>query len=100
MRVAGMASKEDELERVAKQRIRTGELPCHPTARMWGSHGTGALCSLCDRPIRPEEVEYEVALAADGDSGRGEHVLRFHLACHAIWQAECVREGGAPAEAT
>ena len=94
-----MASREDELEQVAKERIRTGQLPCHPAARMWGSRGTGVPCSLCDRAIAPEEVEYEVAADADGDSGHAEHILRFHLACHAIWQAQCVRAGGAPAEA-
>jgi ferredoxin len=58
---------------------------------MWGSCGSGAACSLCDQPIRPEEVEYEVA-TPDRAAESGERVLRFHLECHAIWEAECGKE--------
>lgn len=62
-------------------------------SRMWGSHGSGAPCSLCEQPIRPEEIEYEV------DAGERAGTLRFHLTCHAVWQAECIRAGRAPADA-
>lgn len=92
-----MSSRELELQRVAKERIGAGELPCHRYSRMWGSRGSGERCSLCDQAIQPDEVEYEVASATT--EADGEVVLRFHLACHAIWQAECVRSGSAPAEA-
>jgi hypothetical protein len=84
-----MSTSDDELGRVAKRRIDTGELPCHPGARMWGSRGSGATCSLCDRPIRAEEVEYEVA--ADVGVDECERVFHFHISCHAVWQAECAR---------
>jgi len=96
-----MASNDDELGRLAKQRIQAGELPCNPSRRMWGSRGTGAPCSLCGRPIRFEDVEYEVE-APDygaGQVGGAERVLRFHLACHSVWQSECTRAGNACVEA-
>ncbi|HEX4025004.1 MAG TPA: hypothetical protein VHX52_09930 [Steroidobacteraceae bacterium] len=80
---------------MAKQRIQAGELPCNPSRRMWGSRGTGAPCSLCGRPIRIEEVEYEIEVPDEGK----EQVLRFHLACHSIWHSECVRGGSAAADA-
>lgn len=86
---AGMSRGEDELGRLAKRRIEAGELPCYRVTRIWGSHGSGARCSLCDLPIRADEIEYEISL----ESGADEHSLslRFHLACHAVWQAECIR---------
>ena len=90
-----MASIDDELGRLAKQRIQAGELPCDPDRRMWGSRGSGALCSLCGRPIRHEEVEYEIEMPEEG----AERVLRLHLACHSVWQAECMRARDAPANA-
>jgi len=90
-----MSSSDDELGRLAKQRIKAGELPCNASRRMWGSRGTGAPCSLCGRPIRLEDVEYEVEIpeAEVADAEAAQVVLRFHLACHAVWQSECVRVG-------
>lgn len=76
------------LKELAKQRIASGELPCTPTARTWGSRGSGAPCSLCTRPIRSDEVEYEVA-AVDPRGATELPTVRFHLHCHAAWQAEC-----------
>lgn len=90
-----MTCSEHELGLLAKQRIETGELPCYPVRRMWGSHGSGACCSLCDQPIRAEEIEYEVASGPEADEQA--QTLRFHLTCHAIWQAECTRAGGGDA---
>ncbi len=62
-------------------------------SRMWGSYGSGALCALCNRTIGRKEIEYEV------DGGEREWTLRFHLVCHAVWQAECIRAGRARADA-
>ncbi|HEY7929875.1 MAG TPA: hypothetical protein VID71_07685 [Steroidobacteraceae bacterium] len=79
---------DEELKQLAKQRIASGELPCLRTARTWGSHGSGATCSLCARPIQAHEIEYEVA--ADDCGGAAEaRTVRFHLRCHAAWQAQC-----------
>ncbi|HEX4050551.1 MAG TPA: hypothetical protein VHY19_06715 [Steroidobacteraceae bacterium] len=76
------------LKQLAKQRIASGDLPCLPTARTWGSRGSGASCSLCARPIATHEIEYEVA-AVDSPGAAEPCTVRFHLPCHAAWRAEC-----------
>ena len=78
---------ETELRLVARERIAQGRLPCGTALRMWGGHGTEQPCDLRDKPIRPEEVEYEVEVR---DSG-AVHTFRFHILCQSMWQAECVR---------
>lgn len=83
-----MADIDGALKELARQRIATGELPCSPTAPTWGSRGSGAPCSLCKRPIGTEEIEYEVA-AVDPRGIAEATPVRFHLTCHAAWQAEC-----------
>jgi hypothetical protein len=83
-----MAEVDGSLKQLAKQRIASGELPCPPAARTWGSRGSGAPCSLCARPIQPHEIEYEVA-ALESREAAETRTVRFHLRCHAVWQAEC-----------
>ena len=57
---------ETELRLVARERIARGQLPCGATSRMWGGHGSDLPCALCDKPIQPDEVEYEVELRESG----------------------------------
>ena len=76
---------EVSLRRSAQKRIESGELPCDPSARMWGSRGSGAPCALCGQVIGPDEIEYEVEMKAGGAAG----TLQFHRACHTIWHTEC-----------
>jgi hypothetical protein len=62
--------------------VKTGRLPAVDhlgLARLWGGYGSGAPCSLCDEPVRPDEVEYEVETHPSA-------TLRFHQACHETWQ--------------
>ena len=73
------------LKRLAQERIESGQLPCDPSARMWGSRGSGATCVLCGRPIGPDEIEYEVEMRING----APDTLQFHRACHAVWHTEC-----------
>ena len=78
---------ETELRLVARERIARGQLPCGATSRMWSGHGSDLPCALCDKPIQPDEVEYEVELRESGAL----HTIRFHILCQSMWQAECVR---------
>jgi hypothetical protein len=52
---------------------------------MWVSPGTGKLCALCYRAIRPDDVEYEV----EDDLGGLARIYLFHMLCESIWQLEC-----------
>jgi hypothetical protein len=77
---------QQELQRIAQVRFAVGVLPrCSPRATYAG-FGDGKHCSLCNRKIPQQEVEYEV----ECDPGEGKQaLLRFHVLCHEIWQDEC-----------
>ena len=74
----------EELRARARERIEQQLLPRAKPARMWGGRGTGLACNLCDAPIlqsEPEmELEYETPAAIP--------VVRFHLHCQTVWEAE------------
>lgn len=77
---------EKELRPIARERITHGRLPLRASSRFWGGFGTGVTCALCDEPIQPEEIEYEVR-SIDAAA----QTLRFHRVCHCAWQLECRR---------
>ena len=66
-----------------RHRIQHGRLPLVRSRDIVAGYGSGRLCAACDQPIVPAQAEYEVE---DPGSGRR---LRFHTACHALWQSEC-----------
>jgi hypothetical protein len=78
---------EQQLRLIARERIANGQLPREmPPSRMWAGYGTGQSCSLCDKPIQRDEVEYEI------EHPHGPvQTFRFHTVCQAIWQLECAR---------
>ena len=71
-----------ELRRRASDLIARDLLPASIPAHLWAGQGSQQPCSLCDQPIGPEEIEYELE---DPQAGT-ERNYRFHLRCHAIWQ--------------
>jgi hypothetical protein len=62
-------------------------LPGTQSHRYWGGPGSQDPCSLCDQPISPKEVEFEVEVKSDGKKA----TYYFHFLCHAAWQLECAR---------
>ena len=78
---------EAELRPIARERIANRQLPQQAPSQMWGGHGTGQPCALCDKPILPEEIEYELEGHIDGTV----RSFRFHLVCQSVWQLECAR---------
>ena len=72
---------EVELRLKAKERIASGDLACAPPSDVWGAPGSGNRCSLCEKEIGIDEVDYEVSLR--------EALLHFHIFCHGVWQLEC-----------
>jgi hypothetical protein len=73
-----------DMRLLARTRIHSGELPPCEHVTLLGSVGSGASCALCDSPITPREVEYEVELV-----GRRGSRWRFHIRCHAVWRDVC-----------
>jgi hypothetical protein len=79
---------EPGLRALARKRIAQGQLPREAASRMWGGHGTGQRCTLCDSPIQCDEVEFEVEEHRDGTV----QTFRFHMICQSVWQLECARD--------
>jgi hypothetical protein len=56
--------------------------------KSYAGNGTNKACDGCDRPITPENIEYEVDIA--------NRTLRFHRACFTIWQAAEAKTSNLP----
>jgi hypothetical protein len=67
--------------------IRKGRLPRRGPARIWGGPGVGAFCSVCEKPITQDQLEYELESAWDDDTPERDKV-HFHLRCFAAWEFE------------
>ena len=81
---------EEALRPIARERIAKGQLPGGALSRMWGGYGTGKLCSLCDKPIQSDDIEFQVKPIE-----AAVRTLRFHRICHYAWQLECDRDSSA-----
>jgi hypothetical protein len=80
-----MQFDEPELRLEVRRRIAAGRLPCEPQADLWAGAGDGQLCSLCDRLIDSQQIEYELQFGANPET-----VYRFHRICHQLWELECL----------
>jgi len=86
---------ECELHSRVQQRIEEGRLPVAVSNNIYAGYGQEVQCDLCDQPITPDSVEYDV------DDPRGGKCMHFHSACHSAWQQECaLRLTDLPAPAT
>jgi len=74
---------ESELRSRVLERIADGRLPIALSSHIDAGYGVGAQCVLCDQPIAPDKIEYDITGLGSGNC------LRFHFACHAAWQREC-----------
>lgn len=75
-----------ELRTEVRRRIAAGRLPCTPQHYLWAGTGDGQLCSLCDRPINSQQIEYELQFNTNPLTH-----YRFHRICHEAWELECIR---------
>jgi hypothetical protein len=76
---------ENELRLRVLQCIEKGRLRCVMASSIDAGYGTGEQCDVCDQPIAPDKIEYDLTDPHSGES------LHFHVACHAAWQRECAR---------
>ena len=74
-----LTNQEKALFALARQYVATGRLPRTLPASVWAEPGTRDTCSLCQQPIEPAQVEYELV-------GHGGETVHFHMRCHAIWE--------------
>src|ERR1700730_9612346 len=66
---------------LARERIRSGQLPPSLPSNIWAGHGNGHRCAVCDEVISSAERQYEFAVATPG----GHSDYRLHFSCHQAW---------------
>ena len=65
-------------------KLDSGGLPDHIPEQMGGGFGGGHACDACDDPILLGQAEYTYELG-------GGRILRLHIGCARLWQAELLR---------
>ena len=83
------------LRRKAREAVQEGRLPAHLPARTWGGPGAGEICSVCDRKVEKDEMEFEIEFAR-GDGNSGLDKFHLHVRCFAAWEFERRKAGEAP----
>jgi hypothetical protein len=83
---------EEPLREKARQILRDGKLPNRRPDRTWGGPGVGARCSVCDLPVTPDQLEFEIQFARDGDNP-GLDKYHVHIQCFAAFEFERRRDG-------
>ena len=78
---------ERELRKLVRAAFRVVKLPRREPDRVWGGPGVGARCSVCEKPVTRDEVEYELEFAHDG-ANPGLDRYHLHLRCFALWELE------------
>ena len=75
------------LREKARAVIQGGKLPNRHPDRMWGGPGVGADCTICNAPVKRDELEFEIEFARDGDDS-ADGTYHVHIRCFAAWQFE------------
>lgn len=75
-----------ELRTRILDKIRTGKLPQHIPEKLISGFGDGHACDGCDEKIQGAQIEYDVDLP-DG------RLVRLHIGCSGLWQAELLKDG-------
>jgi hypothetical protein len=78
---------EPRLREQARAVIQSGKLPSRNPDRTWGGPGVGATCSVCEKPVTKDQLEFEVQFARDGDNP-GLDKFHVHIRCFAAWEFE------------
>ncbi len=78
---------EARLREQARTAIESGKLPSHAPDRTWGGPGVGAPCSVCEKPVAKDQLEFEVQFARNGDNP-GLDKYHVHIRCFAAWEFE------------
>jgi hypothetical protein len=94
MRLARAAGRQDgeRAENVTRLRqrivdkLQAGVLADRRPEKLGSGFGGGRACDACDDPVLPAQTEYTYG----SPSGR---VLRLHVGCAGLWQAELLRRG-------
>jgi hypothetical protein len=79
---------ESTLRQKAREVIQSGTLPVHRPQRMWGGRGSGAACAICGQRLEPDQFEFELQFASNGEERPGANLCHVHIRCFAAWEFE------------
>ena len=83
------------LREKAREAVQTGKLPARRPDRTWGGPGVGAPCTICDKPVARDEMEFEIQFEHNG-AVPGLDKFHVHVRCFAAWEFERKEAGEAP----
>jgi hypothetical protein len=75
------------LREKARAVIQSGKLPSRRPDHTRGGPGVGASCTVCDLPVKRDELEFEIQFEHDGDNP-GLAKFHVHIRCFAVWELE------------
>ena len=78
---------EEILREKARAAVMNGKLPARRPDRTWGGPGVGAVCTVCNEPVTPSQMEFEIQFSRDGDNP-GLDKYHVHIRCFAAWEFE------------
>jgi hypothetical protein len=78
---------EPRLREQARAVIQSSKLASRNPDRTWGGPGVGAPCSVYEKPVTKEEMEFAIQFARDGDNP-GPDKFHVHIRCYAAWEFE------------
>lgn len=68
----------------AREAIEAGKIPSRWLVRVYAGSGSGVCCAICDRPVEPNQTEFELDFAQDhGGPGAS---ARVHRECCLAWE--------------
>ena len=74
------------VESVLRRKLDAGLLPRQRPEKTIATYGAGEPCTVCDVLIGTTQVEWRLR-------SREAVTHRFHIACHRLWEAECLKRG-------
>lgn len=75
------------LREKARQVVQAGTLPNRRPDRTWGGPGIGSDCTICETPVKHDELEFEIEFARNGDNPHSD-TYHLHARCFEAWQLE------------
>jgi hypothetical protein len=79
--------EEQALRAKAREALKTAKLPHRRPDRTWGGPGIGVACTVCDLPVKRDELEFQIEFARDGaNPSLDKH--HVHIRCFAAWEFE------------
>jgi hypothetical protein len=70
-----------------REAIKTGRIPARSADRTYGGPGVGALCSVCNLPVRNSAMEMQIEFGREAEAA-GIEKYHAHVRCFAAWELE------------